>query len=475
MSIDREREPSPRSDGQGRGIHPTGRLYAFLIAFVSAVGGFLFGYDLAIIGGANVYLKDQFHLSKFLFGFTTASAGLGCIIGPFFGAWFCDRIGRRNTLIVACVLLAIGSLFTAIPNDMITFNVFRIVGGIGVGLCSIASPMYTNEIAPARWRGGLGFMYQLAIVVGSVLAAAAAWLLAEWLPSSVSWRWMFASELIFVAIFAVLLFLVPESPRWLAERGRDAEAQRVFTRIDGPDFAAAEMAEIRESLAAEAGSFRELFAPGLRKALFVGLCLAFFNNYTGWSAMGAYLAHLAEVRGFSRTESLLQYVLAYGFMGIMTLVACGLVDRLGRRPLWLVSSVVMIVANLLLGLVFHLDVSGPFFLAAVCLCAIPHSFALGPLPWLMMSEIFPTRIRARAEAITTTFIWVVGFTASSVFPLLMGWSEQILGSIAGAFWISAATCVLALLFGWTLLPETKGRTLEEIAESWRRNPVREAP
>ena len=201
--------------GAPRGFHPTGKTYAFLIAFVSAVGGFLFGYDLAIMGGANVYLKDQFQLSDAMFGFTSASAVLGCIVGPFFGAWFCDRIGRRNTLIVACVLLAVGSLLTAIPNDMITFNLFRIVGGLGVGLCSIASPMYTNEIAPARWRGALGFMYQLAIVVGSVIAAWAAWYLARNLEPTVSWRWMFVSELIFLALFAVALFLVPESPRWL--------------------------------------------------------------------------------------------------------------------------------------------------------------------------------------------------------------------------------------------------------------------
>jgi SP family arabinose:H+ symporter-like MFS transporter len=279
---------------------------------------------------------------------------------------------------------------------------------------------------------------------------------------------MFASELVFVAIFAVLLLLVPESPRWLAERGRYAEAEKIFTRIDGPSFAAAELAEVRQSLEAEVGSFRELFAPGLRKALFVGLCLAFFNNYTGWSAMSGYIAHLFKVGGLATTDAIFQYLLAYSFMGVMTLLACLIVDRVGRRPLWLVSSVVMIVANTLIGLVYHFSITGWFVLAAFFLCAIPHSFALGPLPWLMMSEIFPNRIRPRAVAITTTFIWAVGFLAASVFPLLAGWSKEMIGSIAGAFWVSAATCVLSLWFGWTLLPETKGRTLEEIADSWRK-------
>lgn len=444
----------------------SGKVYVFLVAFVAAVGGFLFGYDLAIMGGANVYLREQFEMSNMMFGFTTASAGIGCILGPFLGAWFCDRIGRRNTLIVACSLLGVGSIFTAVPNDLITFNFFRIVGGLGVGLCSIASPMYTNELAPARWRGGLGFMYQLAIVVGSVAAAWIAWLLAKWLDPTISWRWMFGSEVIFVVIFAGLLCLLPESPRWLAERGQLAAAEAIFTRIDGAEYARLEMIQVNKGLEAESGSFSELFSPGLRLALLVGLCLAFFNNYTGWSAMSNYLARLFEIGGLGRSDAIFQFVLAYGFMGVMTLIACGLVDRLGRRPLWLISSFVMIGANIFMGLVFHFNITGFPVLIAVCLCAIPHSFALGPLPWLMMSEIFPTRIRARAVAITTTFIWLVGFLACYFFPIIGELSERCIGTIAGVFWLSAAVCVLALIFGLTLMPETKGKTLEEIADSW---------
>lgn len=451
-------------------LHPRGKAYAFAIAFVSSVGGFLFGYDLAIMGDANVLLRDQFHLSDAMFGFTTASAVLGCMLAPIFGAWVCDWLGRRTTLIIACLLLGIGAILTAIPNDMITFNIFRIVGGIGVGFCSIASPMYTNEISPPRWRGGLGFMYQLAIVVGSVAAAGAAWLIDRTFEPTMSWRWMFASEMLFVVLFVILLFLVPESPRWLAQRGRFDEAERVFSRIDGPEFAQSELAEVRASLVSESGNFSELFQPGLRMALFVGLALALFNNYTGWSAMGGYLTHLFELAGFSRSNAMLMYFVSYGVMGVLTLLACWLVDRAGRRPLWQISAFVMILANILTGLIFHWQITGPFVLLAVCLCAVPHAFALGPLPWLMMSEIFPTRIRARAVAITTTFIWTVGFAAVYAFPLLNKLSERLLGegNIAGTFWFTAGVCVLALIFGLTILPETKGRSLEEIAQSWKR-------
>jgi SP family arabinose:H+ symporter-like MFS transporter len=443
-----------------------GRPYCFLVAFVAAVGGFLFGYDLTVMGGANVYLRDQFAMSDSVFGFTTASATIGCVIGPMFAGWMCDRYGRRSTLLIACALLGAGSVLTALPRSLVVFNLFRIVGGIGVGLCSVASPMYTNELAPPRFRGGLGFMYQLAIVVGAVAAAAVTWRLAKSLPADVGWRWMFGSELLFVVLFAGLLTWIPESPRWLAERGRTEAAEAVLSRIEGSEFAQAEIAMIRQSVAAESGSFRELLEPGLRKALLVGLGLAFFNNYTGWTAISGYLARLFELGGFGRTDAIYEFTLAYGFMAVLTLGACFLVDRVGRRPLWLISSLIMIAANTLLGLIFFRHLSGFVVLWAVFLCAVPHAFALGPLPWLMMSEIFPTRVRAKAVAITTSFIWTVNFAATSLFPLIAGWSEAKIGSISGVFWLSGAVCVLALVFGLAWLPETKGKSLEAIAASW---------
>ncbi len=447
----------------------SGTAYVFGIAFTASVGGFLFGYDLAVMGVANNYLKQQFQLSDLWLGITTASAVPGAAAGPFLGAWLCDRIGRRKTLIFACWLLAAGALLTALPRDIITFNVFRIVGGVGVGLCSIASPMYIAEVAPPRNRGALGFMYQLAIVAGCIGSIAVACLFASRLPETTSWRWMFGSEMVPVLIFAAFLALVPETPRWLAARGRDEEALSVLARIDGADYARRELGEIRRSLDEETGSFRELLQPGMRMALTVGILLAIFNNYTGWSGIYNYLPAIFKQGGFpERTDANSLYLLAYSFMGAMTLAACFVVDRFGRRPLWLLGSLLMIGANVLTGLVFHLHLTGFVVLLAICLMAIPHSFALGPLPWLMMSELYPTRNRARAVAITTTILWAAAFIPVMLFPLLETLSKDRLGTVAGVFWLYAVICLLSLLFGWTMLPETKGKTLEQIAGSWRR-------
>lgn len=455
--------------GYANDTHRGTNLYAFGVAFVASVGGFLFGYDLAIVCGANLYLKEVFHLSSAAFGFATGSAALGCIIGPFLGAWLCDALGRNRTMMVACALLGIGSIMTAIPRDIATFNIFRIVGGIGVGLCSLASPMYISEVSPPRMRGGLGFMYQLAIVVGSVAAPFVSFLIVKLAPESVCWRWMFASEVLPVVVFLVLLALLPQSPRWLAGRGRNDEALAVLARVDGAEFAKAEMEQIKTSLAQETGKLSELFAPGIRYALGIGILLAFFNNWTGWSVMGGYIPMLLEATGLKdRSLAFLQFAVTYGFMGLMTLIACWTVDRVGRRPLWLFASALMAVVTALTGVVFHYHLSGWIVLLVIILCTVPHGLALGPLPWLMMSEIFPTRLRARAVSLTTAFLWVTIYSGAQLFPIMTDYSDKLIGSVGGAFWLFTVICIFAFLFGWKMLPETKGRVLEEIAASWKK-------
>ncbi|HOZ47658.1 MAG TPA: sugar porter family MFS transporter [Candidatus Hydrogenedentes bacterium] len=444
-------------------------LYAFGVAFVASVGGFLFGYDLAIVCGANLYLKEVFHLSSAAFGFATGSAALGCIIGPFLGGWMCDALGRNKTMMLACALLGISALFTALPKDIVTFNIFRIVGGVGVGLCSVASPMYISEISPPRMRGGLGIMYQLAIVVGSIAAPFVSFIIIKLTSPEVCWRWMFASELLPVTVFLVLLSFLPQSPRWLAGRGRNDEALDVLARVDGPAFAEEEMKQIQAGLDEEEGKFSELFAPGIRYAFGIGLLLAFFNNWTGWSVMGGYIPMLFEASGLEdRAMAFLQFAVTYGFMGLVTLAACWTVDRVGRRPLWLAASALMCVVTAMTGAVFHFHLSGGIVLLLIILCTVPHGLALGPLPWLMMSEIFPTRLRARAVSLTTAFLWVTIYSGAQLFPIITDYSEKKIGSAGGAFWLFSLICVFAFLFGLRMLPETRGRVLEEIAASWKK-------
>jgi SP family arabinose:H+ symporter-like MFS transporter len=440
--------------------------YVTLIALIATFGGFLFGYDLSLIGAANSFLKEQFQLSEAALGFTTASAALGCIFGPFLGGWLCDRIGRERTMMVAALLLAAGALMTAFAPTIFLFNAFRILGGVGVGLCSIASPMYIAEVAPARMRGRLCLMYQMAIVVGSTAAPLVAYVIVSHFPDTVSWRWMFGSQMVVVVLFAGFLFLLPPSPRWLAERGRFAEAARVLTLVHGAETAVIEMGEIKTALAEEPGGFAELWQPGIRFALLIGLLLAFFNNWTGWSAMGGYIPILLQMAGVhDRSAAILQFSLTYGAMALMTVLSMSLIDRAGRRPLWIFASIFMGLITFVTGLVFHYQIHGIMVLLVITLCTVPHGLALGPLPWLMMSEIFPTRIRAKAVALTTTFLWIAIYTCAQLFPMLTGWSQRSLGSIAGVFWLFTIMCICAALFGFKLLPETRGRTLEDIGRS----------
>jgi SP family arabinose:H+ symporter-like MFS transporter len=449
------------------------KLYAFFVSFVAAIGGFLFGYDLVIIGGAQIFLKQQFALSAAQLGFATSSAILGCIAGPALSAWFCDKIGRKSTLLVSGVLFALGSLGAATAGSIGTFNLFRIVGGVGVGLSSLASPMYIAEIGPARQRGSLGLMYQLAITIGAVSATIASYFLSKQFAPNLSWRLMMGSVAIPVVLFMLLLIRVPQSPRWLAERKRFDEASAILARIDGEEFAQEEMDEIRRSLSAESGAWSELLQPGIRRALLTGVVLALLNNWTGWTGIAYYLPLLFQQAGYSQaSEAIGHYVFVMGGNVFLTLIAVWLVDRAGRRPLWIVTSAAMVFCLLTASLIFQLKITGPIVVVVIFLCAAPHAIGLGPLPWLMMSELYPTRIRARAVSISTTFLWVAGFSAPFAFPILEAYSQKIIGTNAAIFWMYAAICVFSFFWGRKYLPETKGRTLEDIAGSWVANSLK---
>lgn len=456
----------PRSEEMKNGAH-----YAFYIAFVASLGGFLFGYDLVIISGAQIFIRDQFALTAREFGFATSSALLGCVAGPYLGAQVSDRFGRKDSLLLAASLFGVGAVGSALAPDIAIFNIFRILGGVGVGIASLASPMYIAEVAPARSRGRLGLMYQLAITVGCVMATVVSFLLAKYAQPTIGWRCMFASVLVPVAIFSLLLTRVPASPRWLAERKRFPEALSVLTKIGGEVEGARELEEIKASMQQEVGTIRELLHPGMRAALVTGLALAVLNNWTGWTAIAFYLPTLFQQAGFAKaSDAIAQSIVINGGTVLLTFVAVWAVDRLGRRPLWIGGSAAMCLCMIVAGTLFQLHATGGVIVLAIFLCSVPHAVSLGPLPWLMMSELYPTRIRAQAVSITTTVLWLAGFTAPLVFPVMESTSERLLHTVAGVFWVYCIINLCSLLWGWRYLPETRGRTLEEIAGSWSSAP-----
>jgi sugar porter (SP) family MFS transporter len=444
-----------------------GTLYPIFIAFAAAIGGFLFGYDLNIMSGGNALIRNQFNLNDFWFGVATASATIGCMAGPLLGYKLCDQIGRKSTLILAGLLFGVSAIVTALAPNMLVYNIFRAVGGLGVGLSSLASPMYIAEVSPARIRGRLGLMYQIAIVVGSTIASFVAWQLASHMADTVSWRWMLASEMVAILLFLSCIVFVPKSPRWLAENGRIEEAKRVLTKIDGASFAENEVQEIQSQLNQETGTWSEVFSPYMKIALLIGVLLAIFNNLTGWTAMSYYFPVLLQENGLAGLADCIGiYVLVNIWQIVVTVAAILLVDRVGRRPLWIFGSAFMIGAMLVNAIVFMKNLGVPVTVVMTCVTVLPHAFALGSIPWFMMSELYPTKIRAKAVAFTTTIVWTAGFIATWFMPILMGWSKNLIGTVALAFVLFAGMSALSLLFGIKMMPETKGRTLEEIGQSW---------
>ncbi|HLN27856.1 MAG TPA: sugar porter family MFS transporter [Gemmataceae bacterium] len=438
--------------------------YAFRIAIAAAIGGFLFGYDISIISGALIFLKSEFALDQHQEGFAVSSAALGCIIGPLVAAALSDKIGRRGTLAVSALLLFLASLGTAIPKDMITFNAFRILGGIGVGLASIVTPMYIAEMAPARLRGRLVSVNQLAIVIGLFSAIVVSYALSF----RGDWRWMFGSECLPALAWLGLLFALPESPRWLMEKGREAEALALLIKSEGPVKSHVALAEIKDSMREEVGNWSELFQPGTRTALLVAVMLAIFQQATGVSILLVYAPTIFKSAGFDLPSDAIAQAIPLGVWNIIcTALAFWLVDRWGRRPLLLAGTAAMAVGLVVMGLCFHYQVTGYAVVVMMFLCVGAYVSSLAPLAWLIMSEIFPTRVRGRAMSIAGICLWIAFFVGSQVFPLLSHSFEREFGSPAGVFWLFSGVCLLALGFCWRLVPETKGRTLEEIAGAWK--------
>ena len=434
--------------------------YVLSVTLVAALGGLIFGFDTAIVAGATRYMKEQFSLDALQEGWAVSVVLIGCMFGAGLAGPISDRIGRRRLMLVSAILFLVSAVGCALPRTITAFVVFRFVGGLGIGSAAVLSPLYIAEIAPARVRGALVSVNQLAIVTGILLAYFVNWVFAGAGPAN--WRWMFGMGAIPSVLFFLLLLRVPESPRWLVKNGREEEARNVLTRADSAEAAAAGIREIQGTLALEQGSFRELFRPAFRRPLLIAVVLAVFQQITGINAILYYAPRIFEGAGFERMSAIGQSTLVGLVNMLFTVVAIVLADKVGRRPLLLVASGGMGVSLVLLGAAFRF----PFLPASALLLIILlyiafFASAMGPLVWVVMAEIFPIKVRGSAMGFATLILWFADFLVTLTFPII---SDKFHPSTA--FWIYAAMCALDLVFMWFFLPETKGKTLEEIERRW---------
>ena len=457
---------------------PVNLAYLLPICLVATLGGLLFGFDTGVISGAIEPMTAHFQLSGAMKGWVSACVLIGCTLGVLLVGPLSDRYGRRLALMLAGLLFFVSSIGTALPDSVPVFVAFRILAGLGIGFASMVTPMYIAEIAPAHLRGRLVATNQIAIVVGLAGVYVANWCIAgsgdqAWLQST-GWRWMFASGLIPAVLFLGLLARIPESPRWLMERQRPDEARRVLTRIFGAQTAESELTSIRSAIAAESGTWRLVFSPALRRPLVIGIALAALQQMTGINVFMYFGATIFRSMGESTgvDAGLLQQAVIGGGMIIFTLAAILLVDRWGRRPLMILGSVGMMLALVAMGLVAQTAANpaatGMLMLALILLYTACFSLSVGPVVWVILSEIFPTAVRGRALGIAVAFLWMADFLVTQTFPMLDShpWLVEQFRH-AFPFYLYAGFC-LVLILVMRFVPETKGRSLEEIERGWVR-------
>jgi len=452
--------PSPTRHEAAAG--PAGSAgYVYLIATVAALGGLLFGFDTAIINGALVFLKKDFGLTDSQTELAASAILFGAVAGAAIAGWLTDRYGRRRLLFGAAMLFTLSALAAAVPRTLTEFVVARLAGGLAIGVASLLVPLYIAEIAPARIRGKLVTLNQLAIVTGILLAYVASYYLAG--LGLASWRWMFASAALPSVLFMLTLLLVPESPRWLLGRGRDAEALGTLTRLNGPVAAAAEAEEIQAALAAERGEQASLRQPRLRRPLRIAVVLAVLQQITGINTILYYGSIIfTEHSGQSATSAIGANALIGGINFAGTVVALFIIDRVGRKPLLLFASGGMALALGALVVALQLHAPGPLLLGLIMLYVACFAVGLGPGVWVVITEIFPNAVRGRAASLATVALWIACTLISFTFLSLVK-----AAGLAGAFGLYAVLSAFTFAFVWRAVPETKGRTLEEIERGWQ--------
>ena len=432
-------------------------------ALVAALGGFLFGYDTAVINGANQYLKLHFRLTSTQEGIAGASAILGCIPGAMAAGFLSDAFGRRKTLFLCAALYALSGVFSAVVGTFGQFLCARFVSGLGIGASSMICPVYIAELAPARLRGRLGSLFQLGIVAGIFLTLFInagiqhgrdeAW------NAAAGWRWMLGAEAVPALLLFILLFFTPESPRWLIQAGREEEARRVLADVTTPAAAAAEIGAVQEALTHHEGTLGELFHARFRAPLTLAVILMAVSQFSGINAVMYYSTKIFTSAGVGVADAFASSIVVGLVNFVFTFVAVVFVDRLGRRPLLLAGLALQVVALTLVGWMFQTAAGGVPLLVAILGFIAAFAMALGPIPWIVCAETFPTRVRGRAMSAATFVIWTACYVVAQTFPMLN--DNPAIGP-AKTFWIYAGCSLAGFLFVLLKMPETKGRTLEEI-------------
>jgi len=437
-------------------------LYLYFICLIATMGGLMFGFDVAIISGAVPFIQPYFGWNELQLGWGVSSLLVGAIIGAFGSGVLSDIYGRKKVLIFTALFFAVSCTFTALASSSFIFISARLFGGLAVGAASVLSPMYVAEVAPPKNRGMLVAIYQLAIVLGILCSYTINYGLHN---IDNNWRWMFATGIVPSVLFFVGLFFIPESPRWLFKAGRRTESLKVLTRIGGESLAKAEIVEIAESLKGDSTtvSISELFRPSSRKVMIVGFFLAVLVQISGINTIVDYAPKILLAAGVEINNALLQTSLVGLINFIFTFVAILFIDKIGRRSLYLIGSMGMVITLLMLALSFYFKMEGIFTL--ICILSFIAFFAscIGPVFWTLVSEIFPNRIRGKALAFASFTQWIFNFLVVLFFP-------HFLSSIGGAktFLFLTVMSLLQWLFTYFYVPETKGKSLEEIEQIWNK-------
>jgi MFS transporter, SP family, arabinose:H+ symporter len=456
--------------------------YLLSISLVSAMGGLLFGYDFVVIGGAKPFYEPFFGITnhEFLQGWAMSCALIGCLAGAVISGWLSDRFGRKRLLILSAVLFIAASLGTGAAGSFSAFVVFRILGGIGIGLASNLSPMYIAEITPGNVRGRFVSINQLTIVIGILAAQLINWKIAQPVPTGATtndiliswngqmgWRWMFYACAIPASLFFILMWLVPESPRWLAkDQNNHNKVFKILSKIGGSEFANSELTSINETLHSENDNsgISLLRQPGVRKILIIGVVIAVFQQWCGINVIFNYAQEIFSNAGYSVSDILFNIVITGSVNLIFTFVGMFTVDKLGRKALMLLGAGGLAGAFTITGAMYFFHVQGlPLLIMVVSIIGC-FAMTLGPVTWVVLSEIFPNRIRGVAMSIATFSLWAACFVLTYTFPLL----NKLLNA-SGTFLLYAAISVFGFWFIYKRLPETKGKSLEEIEHELTKN------